>query len=152
MVTDWELVVDRVEEYTESLGIPEIKIHPSVNKDDFMPADLPNLSGQELSNKLAEYSSYVSYLDAELGRIESQSIVISSQLSAKVDEVALLQKVSKAKAKALILQDPDWNKAEKKVIELESLARRINGIRDGFQTRYQACSRELSRRSSELKV
>lgn len=149
-MSNWEAVIDRVEKYTEELGIPEVAFHRAINKEDFIPEDPSNISGKDLSDKLFEYSSYVSFLNAELGRIDAQYTAISTELSATIEEVSLVNKISKNKAKAtILLENPDMKKAEKRLVELECLQKRIIGLRDGFNVRLQACSREVSIRSLE---
>jgi len=150
MAHKWEALVESVEQKLESLGIPSLAVHKAVNTADYMPEDPSNVSGKELANKLSEYSSYVSFLDAELGRIDAKYTAISMEFSDIIDEVALTKKISKPKAKAaILLSDPEMKRANDVLVELECLQKRMAGIRDGYNMRFQACSRELTRRSSE---
>lgn len=148
--TLWRKVIDSTETYVEKLGVPELAIIRPANVEDFLPPDPSNTSGKELSDKLFEYSSYVSYLDAELGRIDSQRSVIQAEFSSRIEEHSLVAKTSKPKARAsIILSDDVFRKAEKRLVELDALYKRIAGLREGYYVRMNAISREISRRATE---
>lgn len=146
-------MIDSIEEYVETMGLPDLAIVKPKSDEDFLPIDPANMDGKQLADKLFEYSSYVSYLDAELGRIDSQRSIVESTYMARVEERSVQDRISKPKAMAhLSLEDPDMKKTAKKLAELDALYKRVAGMREGFFVRLNACSREISRRNIDRKI
>lgn len=151
MILMWETVEKNVEAFVADLGIPEIGVSRTEIKEDILPTDPSNISGQDLSTKLFEYSAYVSYLDAELGRLDSLRTAISSELEGSISRTAHTNQISRPKAKTLLLgEQKHLNEAEQRLVELDSTYARIVGLRDGYSVRLQACSRELTRRTHQV--
>lgn len=150
MVTEiwsWESVIATTERFVSKLGVPQLGLREVPTEVDVLPDDPSEVAGKELANKLFEYSGYVSYLDAEIGRIDAQCTAIRGEMNDVIDAKVAVEKHTKPRAKAeLLMQDPSMMKAERRLIELEAIKTRVQGLRDGFATRMQAISREITRR------
>lgn len=147
---NWELVNGRVEEFIKEMGLPELALAPISSAEDVMPSDLSGLPGNKLSNKLSEYSAYVSYLNAELGRIDSQRISIQSEIDSAIFSTAHAKSLSRPKARTLILSEhAHLKKGDMRLTELNAVYARVFGIKEGFAVRMQAVSREISRRAQD---
>lgn len=146
----WKSVIDEVEKQVESYAIPALSVLKPLGEKDVLPIDPSNLSGKELADRLFEYSGYVSFLDAELGRIESETVAIEEYLSDVINAISFQTKLSKAKSRSqLIRSDLDAQKGAVRLTELKALTARMQGLRDGFTVRMNAVSREITRRGQE---
>ena len=146
-------ILEHIEEYIGGLSVPNFRINGDA--EDFVFPEINDMiSDEELSIYISKTGGYQAYLDTQLAVIEAKKQVIEATYEAAIGEAMYrvsedyVKKPTKELLRAEALaKDERLERTRAYIVELEGIARRISGLRDGFKTAFLAASRIVTIRS-----
>jgi|TARA_R110000744_G_scaffold16671_2_gene45709 flagellar biosynthesis/type III secretory pathway chaperone len=151
-------VANKTEYFIDRLEIPEFSIE-NLHREIILLENLQTLTNRELEEQLSVFGGYKSYLEAQLGQVESRRGAIEASYNAGLDQEMFitekayltkgLKKPNKESLKGeSLVENKALNELRKGLIETEALATRIKGLRDAYVSQYATVSRVIALRAT----
>jgi flagellar biosynthesis/type III secretory pathway chaperone len=151
-------VANKTEYFIDRLEIPEFSIE-NLHREIILLENLQTLTNRELEEQLSVFGGYKSYLEAQLGQVESRRGAIEASYNAGLDQEMFitekayltkgLKKPNKESLKGeALVENKALNELRKGLIETEALATRIKGLRDAYVSQYATVSRVIALRAT----
>ena len=151
-------VAKKTESFIDRLKVPEFSIE-NLHREIISLDNLQTLTNRELEEQLSLFGGYKSYLEAQLGQVESKKGAIEASYDAGLDQAMFiaekaylnkgLKKPNKESLKGEALDgNVSLNELRKGLIETEALATRVKRLRDAYVSQYATVSRVIALRAT----
>ena len=148
----------RINVFVAQLKVPEFSIE-KLERETIALENLQDKSNKDLEEQLSFFGGYKSYLEAQLGEVESEKGAIEASYEAALSQsmyftekeyvAASVKKTNKDFLRGEALDgNEELNALRKHLIEKEALATRIKGLRDAYVSQYATVSRVIAIRAA----
>jgi len=143
--------VQRADGQIERLGLPLPKSMDQ-SKDVEWPANIADLSQEQLAEHLTWWSGWAAYTRYHVARAETNASAVDKELHLLRSELMFKMQgdhKTVTETKAAISIRPDIQKLEAQMLEADALRRMLRALLEGYEGKFQTTSREITRRGVE---
>jgi len=153
-------ILDNVERYIDSLGLPDIQVSDSVREFDIEHLQLGNVANStddQLSEMLVFYGSWKAFLESELSILEAEKTILNDSFQEGLfngfnklhqEYTSRMEKmpIKDAMRGEILSSNPVLSKIKKDLIAVEAKAIQLKGARESYKTLYDTVSRVVALR------
>ena len=149
-------IVDNVNNYIESLELPDVQVEDSVKNLDISGIGfLPNATDDQLSEMLLFYGSWKAFIETQLSELEAERSILSEyfheglfkgyyEIHKEYSERSQRAPIKDAVRGQILATNPQLNKTKKDLMEIEAKVAQLKGVKESYKTLYDTVSRVVA--------